>query len=184
MAITLKLIIVIIILFIYNLYFISKEKYENVFVLLFGILLFFPADVVGILSNYAYSSPGKLNISLCSYDIIIMLTRKRYFMIELLPALLCIFIMAYVIYLEFKEPKYNRDMFVDMSISIIIIIVGLYSMYEFKFDPKVSAFWAYIALLVMGFFYIGLVIYHEKHPKKQNVEQEEAILDNSEEDNK
>ena len=46
---------------------------------------------------------------------------------ETLPAILCILIMAYIIYLEFKNPKSERDMFVDLSISIIILIVSIYS---------------------------------------------------------
>lgn len=99
---------------------------------------------------------------------------------ELLPALLCIFIMLYVIYLEFKNPKYNRDMFVDLSISIIIMIVGIYSMYEYKFDIKVNAVKAYIGLLALGVFYVCLVFYHEKHPKKQEeVKEEQAEKEDS-----
>ena len=41
-------------------------------------------------------------------------------MIELLPALLCITIMCYIIYLEITNPKYGRDIFVDLSMIYII----------------------------------------------------------------
>lgn len=103
---------------------------------------------------------------------------------ELLPALLCIFIMLYVIYMEIKNPKYNRDMFVDLSISIIIMIVGIYSMYEYKFDIKVNAVKAYIGLLALGVIYLCLVFYHEKHPKKQDEDKVEKVEEENKESTK
>lgn len=97
---------------------------------------------------------------------------------ELLPALLCIFIMGYIIYLEFKNPKYGRDIFVDISITVIILIVALYSMYEYKYDFSLRVVQLYLALIVVGIFYIGLVFYHEKHPKKK-VDENEQVEDAS-----
>lgn len=86
-------------------------------------------------------------------------------MIELLPALLCIVIMLYIIYLEFTNPKYGRDIFVDLSITIIVLIVALYSIYEYQFNLKLTVCQLYLGLIGIGGFYIGLVFYHEKHPK-------------------
>jgi CDP-diglyceride synthetase len=88
---------------------------------------------------------------------------------ETLPAILCILIMAYIIYLEFKNPKSERDMFVDLSISIIILIVSIYSLYELHFDFTRQASIAYIVLILTAAFYIGLVVYNVKHPKKHNL---------------
>ena len=93
---------------------------------------------------------------------------------ELLPAILCIIILGYIIYLEFKDHKPKRDLFVDMSIAIIIMIVGLYSMYEYHFDFHIQVVWWYVVLLVMGAFYVFLVFYHEKHPKEVVNKKEEA----------
>ncbi len=94
-----------------------------------------------------------------------------------LPALLCLFIMAYVIYLEFKNPKKGRDIFVDISISIIILIVALYSIYEFKFDLSLLASKLYLCLIAMSFFYVGLVFYHEKHIKEKKEQDVEKSLE-------
>lgn len=106
---------------------------------------------------------------------------------ELLPALLCIFIMCYIIYLEFKNPKYGRDIFVDISITVIILIVALYSMYEYKYDFSLRIVQLYIGLIIIGIFYIGLVFYHEKHPKqndKDNEQKEEASSESIENSDK
>lgn len=94
---------------------------------------------------------------------------------ELLPALLCIFIMAYIIYLEFKNPKYGRDIFVDLSITIIILIVAIYSIYEYQFDFLNHVCQLYLGLIGIGIFYISLVFYHEKHPKKKEEDSEEEV---------
>ena len=87
-------------------------------------------------------------------------------MIELLPALLCITIMCYIIYLEITNPKYGRDIFVDLSITIIVLIVAIYSIYEYQFDFSKTICQLYLGLISIGCFYIGLVFYHENHPKE------------------
>lgn len=86
-----------------------------------------------------------------------------------LPAILCILIMAYIIYLEIRNPKSERDLFVDLSISIIILIVSIYSLYELHFDFTQKASIAYIVLILTAFFYIGLVVYNVKHPKNHEL---------------
>ena len=103
---------------------------------------------------------------------------------ELMPALLCIFIMGYIIFQEFKYPKYGRDIFVDISITVIILIVALYSMYEYKFDFSKNVVLLYLLLIGIGLFYIGLVFYHEKHPKKTEEEKgDEKQVNEETEDN-
>ena len=98
---------------------------------------------------------------------------------EILPPILCIIIMAYIIYLEFKSTKPNRDLFVDSSISIIIMIVGVYSMYEFHFDFHKVPVLLYLGLLALGAFYMGLVFYRMKHLKK-NAESKNQVKEASE----
>ncbi|MBR2891548.1 MAG: hypothetical protein IKC22_04110 [Bacilli bacterium] len=107
---------------------------------------------------------------------------------ELLPALLCIVIMMYIIYLEFKNPKYGRDIFIDLSITIIVLIVSVFSIYEYKFDFSKTICQLYIGLILIGIFYIGLVYYHEKHPKTkvedkpEELTQEEVLEDQTNND--
>ena len=91
---------------------------------------------------------------------------------ETMPAVLCIFIVAYIIYLEITNPKKDRDLFVDISISVIIMLVGIYSMYEYKFDFSKHVVGLYLALLVLSVGYIGLVIYNDKKLKRENTNQE------------
>lgn len=91
---------------------------------------------------------------------------------ETMPAVLCIFIVAYIIYLEIKNPKKDRDLFVDISISIIIMLVGFYSMYEYKFDIKLLIVDLYLGLLALSIGYIGLVVYNYK---RLNNKQEEIV---------
>lgn len=87
---------------------------------------------------------------------------------ETMPALLCIFIVLYIIYLEIKSPKKDRDLFVDISISVIIMLVGFYSMYEYKFDVKLLVVDLYLGLLALSIGYIGLVIFNYKRLNKKN----------------
>ena len=101
-------------------------------------------------------------------------------MIELLPALLCITIMFYIIYLEIKNPKYGRDIFVDLSITIIVLIVAIYSIYEYQFDFTKTICQLYLGLISLGCFYIGLVFYHEKHPKEVENKTVDEINENEE----
>ena len=89
---------------------------------------------------------------------------------QTMPAVLCIFIVAYIIYLEITNPKKDRDLFVDISISVIIMLVGIYSMYEYKFDIKLLVVDLYLGLLALSFGYIGLVIYNYKRLNKTNEE--------------
>ncbi len=87
---------------------------------------------------------------------------------ETMPALLCIFIVLYIIYLEIKSPKKDRDLFVDISISVIIMLVGFYSMYEYKFDVKLLVVDLYLGLLALSIGYIGLVVFNYKRLNKNN----------------
>ena len=97
---------------------------------------------------------------------------------QTMPAVLCIFIVAYIIYLEIKNPKKDRDLFVDISISVIIMLVGIYSMYEYKFDIKLLVVDLYLGLLALSFGYIGLVIYNYKRLNKDNnIDIEETVGD-------
>ena len=89
---------------------------------------------------------------------------------QTMPAVLCIFIVAYIIYLEIKNPKKDRDLFVDISISIIIMLVGFYSMYEYKFDIKLLIVDLYLGLLALSIGYIGLVVYNYKRLKNKQEE--------------
>lgn len=95
---------------------------------------------------------------------------------ETLPAVLCIFIVAYIIYLEIKNPNKNRDLFVDLSISIIIMLVGIYSMYEYKFDFSKLVVKLYIVLLIMSIGYILLVVNNDKKIKNNSKNEENIIL--------
>ena len=72
MAITVQLIALIMLLFVVNLYFLSKRKYGSMFSLAIIILTFIPPDAVGIISGYAYSMGGKINISIIGYDVLII----------------------------------------------------------------------------------------------------------------
>ena len=85
---------------------------------------------------------------------------------QTMPAVLCIFIVAYIIYLEFKNPKKDRDLFVDISISITIMLVGFYSMYEYKFNVSLLVVDLYLGLIALSFGYIGLVLYNYKRLNK------------------
>ena len=85
---------------------------------------------------------------------------------ELLPALLCIIIMIYIIYTELKNRRPERDLFVDTSISIIIMIVGLYSMYEYHFDFSLRVVQAYIVLLALGIAYLVIVFVRNQKSKE------------------
>lgn len=87
---------------------------------------------------------------------------------DTMPALLCIFIVLYIIYLEIKSPKKDRDLFVDISISVIIMLVGFYSMYEYKFDVKLLVVDLYLGLLALSIGYIGLVVFNYKRLNKNN----------------
>lgn len=98
---------------------------------------------------------------------------------QTMPAVLCIFIVAYIIYLEIKSPKKDRDLFVDISISVIIMLVGIYSMYEYKFNVKLLVVDLYLGLIALSFGYIGLVVYNYKRLNKQ--EQENAGEENVDE---
>lgn len=89
---------------------------------------------------------------------------------QTMPAVLCIFIVAYIIYLEIKSPKKDRDLFVDISISVIIMLVGIYSMYEYKFNVKLLVVDLYLGLIALSFGYIGLVVYNYKRLNKQEQE--------------
>lgn len=89
---------------------------------------------------------------------------------QTMPAVLCIFIVAYIIYLEIKNPKKDRDLFVDISISVIIMLVGIYSMYEYKFNVKLLVVDLYLGLIALSFGYIGLVVYNYKRLNKQEQE--------------
>ena len=89
---------------------------------------------------------------------------------QTMPAVLCIFIVAYIIYLEIKSPKKDRDLFVDSSISVIIMLVGIYSMYEYKFNVKLLVVDLYLGLIALSFGYIGLVVYNYKRLNKQEQE--------------
>lgn len=89
---------------------------------------------------------------------------------QTMPAVLCIFIVAYIIYLEIKSPKKDRDLFVDISISVIIMLVGIYSMYEYKFNVKLLVVDLYLVLIALSFGYIGLVVYNYKRLNKQEQE--------------
>jgi Ca2+/Na+ antiporter len=84
---------------------------------------------------------------------------------QTMPAVLCIFIVAYIIYLEIKSPKKDRNLFVDISISVIIMLVGIYSMYEYKFDFKRLVVILYVLLLLMSIAYILLVLHNDKKAK-------------------
>ena len=83
-------------------------------------------------------------------------------------------LVAYIIYLEFKNPKKDRDLFVDISISIIIMLVGFYSMYEYKFNVSLLVVDLYLGLIALSFGYIGLVLYNYKRLNKleENVGEE------------
>ena len=49
---------------------------------------------------------------------------------------------------------------------IIVLIVAIYSIYEYQFDFSKTICQLYLGLISIGCFYIGLVFYHEKHPKE------------------
>ena len=93
---------------------------------------------------------------------------------ELLPAILCIVIMIYIIYTELRNKRVERDYFVDTSISIIIMIVGVYSMYEYQFNFSLRVVQAYVVLLLLGIAYLVIVFVRGK---KQNVQGEEQTAE-------
>lgn len=97
---------------------------------------------------------------------------------ETLPAVLCIFIVAYIIYLEIKNPKKERDIFVDISITGIVMLVGIYSMYEYKFDFKRLVVILYVLLLLMSIAYILLVLHNDK---KAKLDDTNALIDTEKE---
>lgn len=72
MAITINLIIILIFLLIYNVYYILKEKWLNVFYMIFLLLLFIPTSAIKLFSGVSYDSGGYINISLVGYDTIII----------------------------------------------------------------------------------------------------------------
>ena len=73
MAISFQLVIVLLILFIVNMYLISKKKYDALFSFAFVLLLFIPSDAVGIITGYPYSSGGKINLSIIGYEILLII---------------------------------------------------------------------------------------------------------------
>lgn len=71
MAITIKLFVILMVMFFMNFYFINKKQYHKVFIMMFFILIMIPPEITGIFSGVAYNAPGKFNISLMGYDIIV-----------------------------------------------------------------------------------------------------------------
>ena len=59
----------------------------------------------------------------------------------------------------------ERDIFVDISITGIVMLVGIYSMYEYKFDFKRLVVILYVLLLLMSIAYILLVLHNDKKAK-------------------
>lgn len=102
-----------------------------------------------------------------------MLTRKGYIMTTLLPAIICIIGLAYIYYLEFKNPKKERDIFIDITIAVILCVVSLFTMYELHFNFKDISTSLYLVLLVFGIIYIFVVLKHDKEYKIEKNKQEE-----------
>lgn len=73
MALSIQLIIILFILFIFNLYFINNNKWTKVFYCFFLILMFVPIEIQELITGSSYSQPGILNISLAGYDMIIII---------------------------------------------------------------------------------------------------------------
>lgn len=71
MAITFKLVITLFILFVINFYLIYSKNYSKVFILMFAILILIPPEIISFFSGSLYSEPGKFNISLIGYDVLI-----------------------------------------------------------------------------------------------------------------
>ena len=71
MVLSLKLILILVVLTIYNYICMKKNKYYEVFVCIFFILLFVPIEMQGLITGALYSTPGMVNVSLMGYNVII-----------------------------------------------------------------------------------------------------------------
>ncbi len=100
--------------------------------------------------------------------------------INLITGILCFLAISYIIYLEFRNPLKKRDIFIDITISIILIIICIFQFYELDFQffkaGKINlVIWIYVLLILMGIFYIIIVLKHhkaylEKQKQEENLE--------------
>ena len=73
MVISIQLSIVLVFLFIINMYLIVHKRYDYVFSLLIILLTFISKETNGLISGVPYDNGGAINISLAGYDVIIIL---------------------------------------------------------------------------------------------------------------
>ena len=81
---------------------------------------------------------------------------------NLITVAICFIAILYIIYLEFKNPLKKRDIFIDIVISIILIIASIFQIYELDFNFKSYITWLYLVLVLLAIFYIIIVIMHNK----------------------
>ena len=92
--------------------------------------------------------------------------------INLLTGIFCLIATAYIIYLEFKNPMKKRDIFIDIMIGVILVVISLFELYEIDFLKAGFIFWIYIALIILGSFYIVIVALHHHKYLKMNIEEQ------------
>ena len=112
--------------------------------------------------------------------------------INLITGIFCLIAISYVIYLEFKNPKKKRDIFIDVVIGTILIIISLFEMYEIDFKASGAILWIFVALILLGIFYIVIVLIHHKKyrsiidgegDKMQAIDENNLETNNSENNN-
>ena len=72
MAISIQLVVILMILVILNLYFMTAQKYDLVFILFIILLTFISKEENGLISGTLYSTGGMINLSIAGYDIMIV----------------------------------------------------------------------------------------------------------------
>lgn len=55
-----------------NLWFVTRDKVVNAFILFFAVLLFIPPEAIGLISGSPYGTSGILNMSMAAYDAVIL----------------------------------------------------------------------------------------------------------------
>jgi len=88
-------------------------------------------------------------------------------MINTFSSIFCLLAMSYIIFLEFKNPYKDRDIFIDISISVLLCVIGIFTFYETNFNMKEFASIAYLVLIALSIFYCVIVVIHNKKYKEQ-----------------
>lgn len=104
MAFSILLGLILAALMVVNFLLVASNRWTIVFSIIFALLLLVPSDATGLISGHLYNAPGKFNISLVGYDVIIVW--------------LCVFLCG-----KFRVKEKNRLAFFTVLFSVLFIFV-------------------------------------------------------------